>query len=318
MRRLTLAALAMALSASAASCTGQGGADGAHEATRPSTPSTAATTTIASTTAPSTTTTPVDLFALRPPPPAGDPTRLAVQISAAERAIRDGGSTEPVLAAAALAQQVAYRQLGAHPEWDAQVLRALPAVLQAAALRNAAARREFASMHTKALPTLPAWHIVRPLPADDLLAWYREGEAAFHIPWPYLAAVHLVETGTGRIRGTSTAGAQGPMQFLPATWATYGAGGDIDDPHDAILGAARYLAANNGATDIDHALYRYNNSVHYVAGVKLYAELIAEHPRAFLGYYHWGIWYLSAQGDVYLPVGYAHDTPISVSDYLGS
>src|SRR3546814_18632247 len=85
----------------------------------------------------------------------------------------------------------------------------------------------------------------------------------------------------GRMLGRSAAGAQGPMQFMPATWAAYGGGGDINDTRDAIFGAARYLAANNGANDIDHALYRYNHSNRYVRGVKLYAEPIAEHPPAY-------------------------------------
>ena len=120
-------------------------------------------------------------------------------------------------------------------------------------------------MHTKLSSTLPAWRIVRPDPADELLDAYRDAEAEFGIPWRYLAAINLVETGIGRIRGTSIAGAQGPMQFLPATWEAYGGGGDINDTHDAIRGAARYLAANNGANDIANALYRYNHSNRYVA-----------------------------------------------------
>ncbi len=195
------------------------------------------------------------------------------------------------------------------------MLAALPAELHGAAQGNAAARREFRGMHTKLSSNLPAWRIVEPTPADELLALYQEAEAAFGIPWRYLAAINLVETGTGRIRGTSSAGAQGPMQFMPATWAAYGAGGDINDPRDAIMGAARYLAANNGAVDIDNALFRYNHSNRYVRGVKLYADLIAEHPRGFLGYYHWGVWYLTDQGDEYLPVGYEEAAPVPVADY---
>ena len=170
-------------------------------------------------------------------------------------------------------------------------------------------------MHTKLSSTLPAWRIVRPDPADVLLDAYRDAEAEFGIPWKYLAAINLVETGIGRIRGTSIAGAQGPMQFMPATWEAYGGGGDINDTHDAIRGAARYLAANNGADDIAHALYRYNHSNRYVRGVQIYADLIAEHPRAFLGFYYWGIWYLTDQGEVYLPVGYEQSEPIPVADY---
>jgi membrane-bound lytic murein transglycosylase B len=171
-------------------------------------------------------------------------------------------------------------------------------------------------MHTKPAMNMPAWHIVAPAPAEVLMAAYQEAEATFGIPWRYLAAINLVETGLGRIRGTSSAGAQGPMQFMPATWAAYGGGGDINDTHDAIMGAARYLAANNGAVDIDNALYHYNHSAHYVAGVRLYADLIAEHPGAFLAYYLWGVWYATAQGDIYLPVGYEEPAPVPVADYL--
>ena len=67
----------------------------------------------------------------------------------------------------------------------------------------------------------------------------------------------------GRIRGTSTAGAKGPMQFLPSTWEAYGEG-DIEDPDDAIMAAARYLANYGAPADMDRALFAYNHSDHYV------------------------------------------------------
>ena len=51
--------------------------------------------------------------------------------------------------------------------------------------------------------------------------------------WEVLAAIMLVETRMGRIHSRSSAGAQGPMQFLPATWEAYGLGGDVHDAHDA-------------------------------------------------------------------------------------
>ncbi len=267
------------------------------------------------TTAPTTTVLPTDVFALLPPRAATSPPALAEQITNAERTIRDDAASPTDLAKAALAQQVAYRQLGSHPEWDTAVAEALPADLRETARLNAAARRQFRGMHTKLSSTLPAWKIVEPEPAERLVALYQEAAAAFEIPWPYLAAINLVETGTGRIRGTSIAGAQGPMQFMPATWDAYGAGGDINDTRDSIMAAARYLAANNGATDIANALYRYNNSNRYVQGVQIYADLIASHPRAFLGYYHWGVWYLTDQGEVYLPVGYEQTAPIPVASY---
>jgi hypothetical protein len=57
------------------------------------------------------------------------------------------------------------------------------------------------------------------------------------VPWEFLAAIHLVETRMGRIRGTSSAGSQGPMQFLPSTWKRCGRGGDIQATGDASLAA---------------------------------------------------------------------------------
>jgi membrane-bound lytic murein transglycosylase B len=300
---LVAAAVAMAMAAGCA-------AEGAQEAPTSEPAPTTATSPPTSTT--TTDPAPVDVFALRPPEPPDRPEDLAEQIASAERTIRDATSPEPAVAAAALRQQVAYRQLGVHPEWDGTVLAALPADLRPAVQRHAAARRELRAMHTKLSSTLPAWRIVPPEPAEELLAHYRAAEAEFGIPWTYLAAIHLVETAAGRIRGTSVAGAQGPMQFLPATWDAYGAGGDINDTGDAIMGAARYLAASNGSTDIAGALYAYNHSDRYVRGVSLYAELIAEHPRAFLGFYYWGVWYLTDQGDVYLPVGYEETAPVPV------
>jgi membrane-bound lytic murein transglycosylase B len=314
---LAAAALALAGCAQEAASDPLASATTTTERPAPTTTTTARPTTTTTAAPPSTTTTaPVDLSALLPPAAAGDPVALTAQLVAAETTLRSPGVSDADAATAALAHQVAYRQLGAHPEWDAQVLTAVPVGLRGVVERNVAARREFMAMHTKLGTNLPAWRIVEPAPYDKLLAAYKEAEATFGIPWRYLAAINLVETGLGRIRGTSTAGAQGPMQFMPATWAAYGAGGDINDTHDAILGAGRYLAANNGATDIDNALYHYNHSQHYVRGVRLYADLLAEHPGALRAYYHWGIWYATAQGDVYLPVGYDEPAPVPVADYL--
>ena len=122
----------------------------------------------------------------------------------------------------------------------------------------------------------------------------------------------------GRIRGTSVAGAQGPMQFLPSTWATWGRG-DIQDPADAIMAAARYLAHDGGARGrLAQALFRYNNSDHYVRGVTRLAEVMERRPRAFYGYYHWDVYYLTARGDVRLPVGYDRDRPVPVARWLAA
>ena len=238
---------------------------------------------------------------------------------AAEAAIADPSTRPKELVRAARVQQLVYRELGARPAWDAAVLAGVPRSLRSVVRDNVASRREFRAMHSVLADTLPAWRIVAPAPAEELLRYYKRGERAFGIGWEYLAAINLVETGMGRIRGTSVAGAQGPMQFLPTTWARWGRG-DIQDPADSIMAAARYLAHDGGArpSRLDDALFRYNNSDRYVRGVTLLAKVMERRPRAFYGYYHWDIYYLTARGDVRLPVGYDRDKPVPVERWLAT
>ncbi|HYB36063.1 MAG TPA: lytic transglycosylase domain-containing protein, partial [Mycobacterium sp.] len=110
---------------------------------------------------------------------------------------------------------------------------------------------------------------------------------------------------------------QGPMQFLPSTFAEYG-DGDILSPHDSIMAAGRYLAANGFADDHDHAIFRYNNSNQYVQAVNDYAAALATDAAAFAGYYRWDIYYHTTAGDVLLPIGYIATSPIPVTDYLAT
>jgi membrane-bound lytic murein transglycosylase B len=241
----------------------------------------------------------------------------ARRLAWAERVIADPAAPARELVRAARQQQLAYRELGAHPRWDPTVLGGVPSRLRALVRDNVASRREFRAMHTALSDTLPAWRIVAPAPAEALLRYYRRGERAFGVGWEYLAAINLVETGMGRIRGTSVAGARGPMQFLPSTWARWGRG-DIEDPADAIMAAARYLAHDGGARPdrIDEALFRYNNSTHYVRGVTHLARVMERSPRAYYGYYHWDVYYLTSRGDVRLPVGYHRSRPLPVDRWL--
>jgi membrane-bound lytic murein transglycosylase B len=242
---------------------------------------------------------------------------LADDLVADEQAIRDPATAEAALAAAARTQQAAYRAIGRHPEWDAIARARIPPSLLDTYDRNVDARRQLTAM-TPLKDTVPPWRIVPPAPADELLGYYHDAEAASGVGWNYLAAINLIETRFGSIDGLSTAGAQGPMQFLPATFAAYGEGGDIHSPHDAIMAAGRYLAANGFAGDRDGAIFRYNHANEYVRAVNDFAAVLADDPGAFGGYYRWDVYYNTTAGDVLLPVGYLETSPIPVGDYLAN
>jgi membrane-bound lytic murein transglycosylase B len=231
--------------------------------------------------------------------------RLAGQLTRAETAIRDPATRVGELPALGRTQQLAYRALVRQPRLVPEVLAQLPPTLRRVVQANVLAGSELRKLSRPAR-RLPRWRIVAPAPAGRLLAAYRAAEAQLAVPWEYLAAIHLVETRVGRIRGTSSAGAQGPMQFLPATWQRYGRGGDIHATGDAVLAAARLLRANGAPADMAAALYAYNPSRRYVRAVSAYASQLRVNQRAFLGYYHWQVFY----GDTLLPEGYPARPPV--------
>ena len=322
MRRRRLLGLAAATSLVLAACGSdtsdvERSSDDTTEVTEPA-PTTTEAPTTTTTVATSTTTTTAPPAPDTAPAPAASPAELTERLVRAEDAVRDPATPPDQLDRAAFDQQLLYRQLARTPEWEPEVTASLPEPYRAAAAANVAARREFRSMHRTLSDALPAWRIVEPPPAEELLSYYQEAEAAFGVPWHILAAVNLVETGMGRIRGVSVAGAQGPMQFMPATWGAFGDGGDVNDYRDAIMGAARYLAHNGGGRgEIDNALWNYNHSDRYVRGVKHYASVMEQDPNTYRGYHQWEVVYLSTMGDIWLPVGYESEARVPVAEHLG-
>jgi membrane-bound lytic murein transglycosylase B len=122
--------------------------------------------------------------------------------------------------------------------------------------------------------------------APAYMALYRRAAAAMcpGLSWTVLAAIGQVESGHGQDTSTSYAGAMGPMQFLPATFASYAVDGDHDglanimDPADAIFTAARYLCANGAATGpnaLANAIFHYNHADWYVQMVLALAKQYA-------------------------------------------
>jgi cell wall-associated NlpC family hydrolase len=125
------------------------------------------------------------------------------------------------------------------------------------------------SLHNPALP-IP----------DRVKRLYLAAAAQFKIPWTLLAGIGMEETGHGRNNRTSPAGAQGLMQFLPATWTTMGIDGnadrraDIGNDADSIYSAANYLTksgVSKGPAGVRNALHAYNNADWYVNDVLYYA-----------------------------------------------
>ncbi|MGZ4200602.1 MAG: lytic murein transglycosylase [Thermoleophilaceae bacterium] len=205
-----------------------------------------------------------------------------------------GTPPEPVALEALYVQRVD-RLLAQRPRLASQTLPLLPAALRRQTGDVVTALRDLFRLtpptHRRTFKTGQA------APAGLLLGFYRAGQSRFRIGWNVLAAVNLVETDFNRIRSSSSAGAQGPMQFLPATWRAYGLGGDIDDPHDAILGAANYLHRNGAPGSYRRALYRYNPSSLYVDAVLRFARQIAAGPHGYYRFYGWQVFVRGPSGD---------------------
>jgi cell wall-associated NlpC family hydrolase len=141
----------------------------------------------------------------------------------------------------------------------------------------------------------PSQTALADIPADYLSLYLQAPQTCPGLDWAILAAIGKVESDHGRSTqpgvhsGSNYAGAQGPMQFLPTTFAQYSqpippngvTPATPYDPVDAIYAAARMLCANGArdGRDIHAAVFSYNHSEDYVAQVLD----IAQHYRSTTG-----------------------------------
>ena len=131
-----------------------------------------------------------------------------------------------------------------------------------------------------------------PGPITSYLQLFRDSAARYcpRLSWTVLAAIGQIESGDGRNIGPSSAGALGPMQFMPGTWDQWGIDGfgppgppDVMNPLDAVPSAARMLCADGASagtgTGLRQAIFAYNHATWYVN------EVLALAAR-YAGQYH--------------------------------
>jgi len=122
------------------------------------------------------------------------------------------------------------------------------------------------------------------------LALYQDSAAKYcpGLSWTVLAAIGQIESDHGANDGPSSAGALGPMQFLPSTWAVWGIDAfgqtgapNIMNPLDAVPSAARMLCADGaaaGGASLAGAIFAYNHANWYVNEV---LDLASEYAQEY-------------------------------------
>ncbi len=125
------------------------------------------------------------------------------------------------------------------------------------------------------------------IPPAYLLLYRAAATTCPGLDWHVLAAIGQVESGHGHNVGPSSSGAEGPMQFMPGTFAGYAVDGngdgvkDIWNPADSIYTAARYLCANGAGSSakLYTAIWHYNHADWYVQMVlRVAADLRVKYP----------------------------------------
>ena len=245
---------------------------------------------------------------------------FADRLSASHAIMVDPSADGITRAGAGVDHQLVLRELAGRPDLDEAVLddvapSARPAVERVVRARQFLQERAAARPAQPLPDELPAWTIVEPEPVDTLRSHYAEAEQLTGIAWYWLAAIHLQETRMGRIQGVSSAGAVGPMQFLPTTWDVC-CTGDPTVTRDAIIGAATYLAQSGGPDDMAAAVYEYNPNDGYVTVVTAYAENLRDEPELYPGYHGFQVFVGTSAGTVRLPVGYSESVPIDAASHL--
>ncbi len=159
-----------------------------------------------------------------------------------------------------------------------------------------AAASPTASQASTSLASGPAPQALASIPPAYLALYMAAAPTCPGLPWGVLAGIGKVESDHGQsdapgVRsGANFAGAEGPMQFEPATFAEYAVDADhtsepdIYDPADAIYTAAAMLCANGAASGtpagIKQAIFAYNHSQAYVTDVLTWAARYTT-PAAF-------------------------------------
>lgn len=220
------------------------------------------------------------LQGLAPPPAPVDQLRRERQVESRQFDLRRAVRSE----------QEAIYGMAADSNLESQVLAALPAQRSAGISDAAEAIRSLWRLagitNFEQIGVRYSKDYLRSEPVDALQGYYVSAGQSYGIDWTYLGAINYVESDFGRVAGTSSAGAQGPMQFLPSTWAVYGSG-DITSEHDSVMAAARYLAVAGAPSNYGRAILAYNHDTNYEAAIEHFAAALRSDPLWLTRLYYW-------------------------------